>query len=91
MVGLDGSVFTVCHRQSAAKQARLPVAKSSKRLIQHMKYDDVLGSFVITKGMSKNLIKVVVQLDYENLVNLQGRLNIQSQKILPSQKYQNMP
>ena len=56
-----------------------------------MKYDDVLGSFVITKGMSKNLIKVLVQLDYENLVNLQGRLNIQSQKILPSQKYQNMP
>ena len=45
-----------------------------------MKYDDILGSFVIKKGMSKNLMKVILQLDWESLIDLQGRLNKQSQQ-----------
>ena len=84
VVGMCGSVFTVCHRGGKTEKARLPVVTSKKRLIRHMRYDGALKSYVVKEGSGKNLLKVVLQLDDEHLVDLRSRLNIKDQQKITS-------
>ena len=86
VVGTCGSVFTVCHRGGKTEKAWLPVVKSKKRLISHMRYDGATNSYVVKEGSCKNVLQVLLQVDEEHMIDLRGRLNIQAhRKITPTE------
>ena len=63
VVGTCGSVFTVCHRGGKTEKTWLPVVKSKKRLISHMRYDGATNSYVVKEGSCKNVLQVLLQVD----------------------------